>query len=385
MLEILIFLITAILGFICLAVILGKSKYQNKIVVNKYLSVIIAQQAFRFSIYAFSKLYPQLKIDSMNNFIEVSYVLILPCYVLYFSNMSKRVKSKDINPIHFILPFILLVISIVKSYVNPSHVILIKEIFLVLIVSTILFYTYLGFSTLIKDIWTRNSEIKAIQRQNQLIKHWSIFLYVSFVANGIIRIFTGFFLNNDHIYNTNYIWITALIYLTLFIKIILSPEILYGYDFLNKSIDEVTEKITLNTVWKINGTVTEINSEKDKKIEEKLNGLLANYIHKIEELSFNSDVFRDPKLGFEEISSMLKIPVSHINYIFKFHCLESFTDYKKIVRIHDATKLIEKGYLNDKTIESLSEKVGFSSYITFHLAFKSITGLSTQEYLKRLV
>ena len=238
---------------------------------------------------------------------------------------------------------------------------------------------------LIKDIWTRNSEIKAIQRQNQLIKHWSIFLYVSFVANGIIRIFTGFFLNNDHIYNTNYIWITAPIYLTLFIKIILSPEILYGYDFLNKSIDEVTEKITLNTVWKINGTVTEINSEKDKKIEEKLNGLLANYIHKIEELSFNSDVFRDPKLGFEEISSMLKIPVSHINYIFKFHCLESFTDYKKIVRIHDATKLIEKGYLNDKTIESLSEKVGFSSYITFHLAFKSITGLSTQEYLKRLV
>ena len=156
----------------------------------------------------------------MNNFIEVSYALILPCYVLYFSNMSKRVKSKDINPIHFILPLILIVISIVKSYVNPSHAILIKEIFLVLFVSIILFYTYLGFSMLIKDIWTRNSEIKAIQRQNQLIKHWSIFLYVSFVANGIIRIFTGFFLNNDHIYNTNYIWITAPIYLTLFIKIV---------------------------------------------------------------------------------------------------------------------------------------------------------------------
>lgn len=385
MLETLIFLITAILGFICLAVILGKSKYQNKIIINKYLIVIIGHQAFRFLTYALSKLYPQFKVESINNFIEVGYALILPCYYLYFRNMINEVKLKEINPIHIILPLTLIAVFIVKSHVPVTHEMSLRKAFLAILISTILFYAYLGFSMLIKNIWTRNSEINTIQKQNQLIKNWSIFLYISFVGNTIIRIFTGFFLNNDQPYSSNYIWITALIYLGLFIKILLSPEILYGYDLLNKSIDAIPEKIALHTVWKIKGTVTEINSEKDKKIQEKLNGLLANYIHRVEELSFNSDVFRDPKLDIEEISSRLKIPASHINYIFKFHCLESFTDFKKIVRIHDATKLIEKGYLNDKTIESLSEKVGFSSYITFHLAFKNITGMSTQEYLKRMV
>jgi AraC-like DNA-binding protein len=85
----------------------------------------------------------------------------------------------------------------------------------------------------------------------------------------------------------------------------------------------------------------------------------------------------------EDIASALNLPVSHIQYIFKFHCRESFSDYKKIVRINDATRLLEQGYLKDKTIESLSEKVGFSSYITFYLAFKSITGMTTQDYAKR--
>jgi hypothetical protein len=36
---------------------------------------------------------------------------------------------------------------------------------------------------------------------------------------------------------------TALIWVAIFVKIILTPKILYGYNFLNKSIDEATEKV----------------------------------------------------------------------------------------------------------------------------------------------
>jgi len=118
-------------------------------------------------------------------------------------------------------------------------------------------------------------------------------------------------------------------------------------------------------------------------MEEKISAVLNEYVHKIEEFSFRSQAFRNPDLSLEDIAAAIKIPVSHIQYIFKFHSTESFTDYKKIVRIHDATKLLENGYLHEKTVESLSETVGFSSYVTFYLAFKSITGMTTQEYAKR--
>ena len=54
------------------------------------------------------------------------------------------------------------------------------------------------------------------------------------------------------------------------------------------------------------------------------------------------------------------------------------------MRVHDATKLIENGYLKNNTVESLSAEVGFITYNTFHVAFKSIQGMTTQEYIKRI-
>jgi AraC-like DNA-binding protein len=111
--------------------------------------------------------------------------------------------------------------------------------------------------------------------------------------------------------------------------------------------------------------------------------LLMKYLHLIEALSFQSEAFRNPDYSLNDISTALNIPISHVNFIFKYHCIESFSDYKKIVRIHDATKLIENGYLNNNKIEILATYVGFTSYNTFNLAFKNITGVTTQEYLKR--
>ena len=100
-------------------------------------------------------------------------------------------------------------------------------------------------------------------------------------------------------------------------------------------------------------------------------------------MSFHTHTFRNSELTLDDIANTLNIPISHINFIFKYHCNESITDYKKIVRIHDATKLLEAGYLNNHKVETLSSEVGFSSYNTFNLAFKTIIGVTTQEYVKR--
>jgi AraC-like DNA-binding protein len=169
----------------------------------------------------------------------------------------------------------------------------------------------------------------------------------------------------------------------IFVKIILSPEILYGYNVLNKTIDATTERLALSSVWNLDGSVLLVTSEKDRKLEEKIKPLLLEHLHHLEEYSFHTRAFRNPDLSPEDIAVALKIPISHIHYILKFHCNESFNDYKKIVRIHDATKLLENGYLNDHKIEALATLVGFTSYNTFSIAFKNITGVTTQEYVKR--
>jgi hypothetical protein len=56
----------------------------------------------------------------------------------------------------------------------------------------------------------------------------------------------------------------ALVWIGIFVRIILTPEILYGYNFLNKTINEATEKVVLSSVWITKGTVMPISSEKEK-------------------------------------------------------------------------------------------------------------------------
>jgi len=110
--------------------------------------------------------------------------------------------------------------------------------------------------------------------------------------------------------------------------------------------------------------------------------IITDYIHKIEDIAYNSSVFRNKELTIGEFSSEVRIPVSHLKYLFTFHCQESFSDYKKIIRITDAIKLLETDYIKTNTIESLSQEVGFKSYTTFFTAFKAVTGKSPQEFLR---
>ncbi|MDG2193936.1 MAG: AraC family transcriptional regulator, partial [Polaribacter sp.] len=58
-------------------------------------------------------------------------------------------------------------------------------------------------------------------------------------------------------------------------------------------------------------------------------------------------------------------------------------EYRMHGRIQDAIQFIENGFLKTGTLESLSSKVGFSSYNPFFRAFKKITKLSPQEYISK--
>jgi AraC-like DNA-binding protein len=378
-----IFFITAAFGFLCIANLIAKNNKQAHSIINKYLFIIIAINAARFLFHGIMDAYPEINITNFVIFIDVSAIMIMPCLYLYFYNIinEDRFVMKDL--LHFIVPFLVGGAFFISYYADSDNSDLFRKIFFIVSVSLYITYAAIGFVMLYKNVWTRKTDIKAIQKQNNLIKKWTFFLYVCFVMMLVNRVTTSIISKNPGSFSNDYLWISGLVWMLVFVTLILTPEILYGYNFLNKSIDAASERVVLNSVWLIDSTVIPITIEREKKIVDKIKPLLIEYLHKIEELSFHTHTFRNPDLDIDDIAVALKIPNSHMHFIFKYHCNESFTDYKKIVRIHDATKLLEGGYLNENKVESLSSKVGFSSYSTFIVAFKNITGVTTQEYAKR--
>ena len=58
----------------------------------------------------------------------------------------------------------------------------------------------------------------------------------------------------------------------------------------------------------------------------------------------------------------------------------NFGFFKKYARIHRALRLIEEGYLDNQSVETLAKAVGYSSRAPFYLAFEQIMGESLTAY-----
>ena len=384
MINAIILFITAALGLVCTIFIVVKNNHSKQSIANKYLIFIIVVATVRFFLHGIMKAYPEINVRPILFTIYICFIMLLPCFYLYFKSLVYESKFEISTLLHLITPFLIGVGSFFVIFTKPPIANLAKNLVLSICILSYLTYMVIVFVMLKREVWNRKTDIKSIQKQNELIKNWSIFLFLSFVVIFFLRITTQLMSKNPANFNNDYIWIPAIAWIIVFVKIILTPEVLYGYNLLNKMIDDADENLVLNNIWNLNVTVLPLISIKDKKIEEKINPLLIDYLHQIEKLSFHTDVFRNPDLGLNEIAMALNIPISHINYIFKYHCKESFIDYKKIVRIHDATKLLKEGYHHNNKLETLSKFVGFSSYTTFFISFKSITGVTMQEYIKRV-
>ncbi|MFZ4105097.1 helix-turn-helix domain-containing protein [Flavobacterium sp.] len=378
-----ILLITSILGFLSTALIVIKNRSKGNTLINNYLIIITGNASIRFLLHWISESYPELNINKLINAIDVSFIMLIPCYYLYFQKIIYEKQFELYNFFHFIAPFLLGCLFTINYFISSKTSSLLLKLFFILAILLYVFYAIIGFIILFKHVWRRKTQIKVIQKQNEQIKKWCLFLYSSFVLIFILRLVNGIFSDKIGNLGNNNLWMPALVWIVIFVKIILSPEILFGYDILNKTINRSSEKIMLNNVWNIEGNSIPIKSYKDKKLEDKIKSLILVYLHQMEELSFHTNTFRNPELSIDDIAATLKIPNSHVQYIIKFHCNESFSDYKKIVRINDATKLLQNEYLINHTVESLALKVGFSSYNTFIIAFKTITGVTVQDYVKR--
>jgi len=384
MLNTLILFLCIILGIVSVIIIYNKRVDKSSPFINKYLIFLFISTSVRYVFHFIYSIDPSIIPYNVLIIIDSILLISTPFFYLYFEDLIFEVKYTKKKLLHFILPTFLMVLITIANISDKNQHLFLGRIVILIGILLILFYFALGFKLLYQNVWFRKSDIKIVQDQNKLIRNWTLFIYFTFLAIFLFRFFMITLYYGTIGYNQHVIWVPALIWCLIFLKFILTPEIQYGYDFLNQNIIQATNQFVIPQLWDSEKAIQEISLNRDIKLAEKINANLKEYIHQIEEASFHSHMFRNPNLTVEDLAAHIKIPSSHIYFIIKYHCNETFSDLKKIVRVHDAIKMIENGYLKNSTVESLSAKVGFITYNTFIVAFKNITGMTTNEYLNRI-
>ena len=382
MLSNLLFIITGLIGLITTFLIF--TNYKSNRIMNLYIILFILIISLRFFLSGLTNfVFDSNFRTTYFKYSNFSLIVIPICY-LYFKNLSennRKLNSKEL--LHFIFPVALFLVTINRDYFdyNSKQIeIIIYGIFFIFAIT----YVILCFRLLRTTIWTRKGDIKVIQKQNKLINNWTLFLFIGLILT-ISRLFISISKEiyfDESIRGHSYQWISALIWLTILFKILRSPEILYGYNVLHQKINEnKNNTLVLNDIWKKN-TDIQLNNNQHLVLKEKIDPNIIDYIKEIESISLKFELFRNSDLTISDLANSLKIPKSHLSYLFKYHSTISFSEYKKVIRIHDAINQIEQNYLKNNTLDSLSKKVGFTSYNPFFTSFKEIAGVSPLEYYK---
>jgi AraC-like DNA-binding protein len=248
-------------------------------------------------------------------------------------------------------------------------------------------YFVMIFRLLYRHVWKRSSEFMTVERQNKVIRNWTIFMY-SIMVGMLVRSFLTFSMNNFTYYGESepiMLWVGAILWMALFVKVMITPEILYGYQIFNKIKEKPgIQELVLSDIWSAEKPVVPIENERDKKLQEKVAPQIKSYLRKIEDKLLHSDVLKNPDFGIDELAAETGIPSSHLNFIFRYHARETFNDCKKLLRIRKAVNILEDDGQQALTFEAIAQQVGFSSYSTFYNSFKNIMGITPMEMRNRL-
>ena len=355
---------------------------------NRYVNTYLAQILFIVSMRSihggFSENYNLIFLDIDFNWLKPLYIIVMPLSYLYFESLFKnRIRLKRKVYLHFLLPILLAIIYAFQNKFKFLESTLFYLIFYSLLISIILYYiikkSFLFFE------FFKNKDSISENHFSQLNK-WVSFIFIIFIVGSIRLIFSLYFdleKGQKGSANISNIFKNSLL-LLLLIKLLISPEILFGYLKLKEKLSGFDKNLKFNhEIWILKDAVT--SSLQDAKLSQLVNTKIVSYLNEIEKFIINETPFRSPKYSVYNLANNLSIPSSHLAYIFKYHCKMSFTEYKNHYRIEDALKLINEGFLDSKTFEGLAEKVGYVSYNPFFTSFKKQTNYSPKVYLDRSV
>lgn len=364
----------AIFGLII--IIIHINNYKSNRFVNVYLIVLLFLNTLRCVFISFPEITFLSQYQIYVNLFIVNYGVCL--FYMYLKKIIYNRKNHTIKEkLHLIAPLIILVICIINNQ-NKSLFTFHSKFNIFIIIALNAGYLIAIVILIVKNVFRRNSNFIVINPQNQEIKKWILLLFSLYLLLFLKGIYVAVFNHNQYNFNS----FTPLIWTIFYVTILCTPEFLYGYKIYSTKNKEIKKnEIVFDNIWIFDNT-NQINKE-DVLLKEKIKENIEEYILNIENSALNTEFFLEENIKIREFANKLNIPKSHLKYIFKYHSTISFIDFKVLVRIQKGIQLIKQGYLKNNKLESLATKVGFSSYSTFFKHFKSITGMSPNEFNRK--
>lgn len=379
-------LLSGFLGYIIVFITIFNTRFNR--ILNFFLIFIIIFSSSLMILAGLGEIYNNSYLKDLHFKLNSCTGLFLPAFYLYFKYLisnNKRLKLKDLN--HLIFLFLVIIereLVILDRIVGFRLNYKLTQFFLFYSI----IYILIIFQMLFKNVWYKTGTINFIIAQNNLIKKWTIILFITIIAF-ISRFYIVYF--DEYLYSSTLhsnhsiknLWVNGLVWILIYLIILSHQEILFGYPVLVEEITNNRHNSNFNNYWNIKSKIT-INNNQDKQLKEKISSKIENYLIELNTLLHANNYFKNPKFSVKDLAQVLNIPISHLKYVFKYHSKISFSDYKKISRIQNSLTLINNNYLNTNTLESLSKEVGFESYNPFFTCFKDIVGKSPHEYITTL-
>ena len=286
----------------------------------------------------------------------------------------------SLNLAYFIIPiYFLLLKELLKIHISKR-----EKIILIFITCTVLFlkkFNYLkpetNFSIFLSYscvvfIFTLRMFYKSFVNSNYnyrsvLFKFIAIILFhVAFLFFGINYLMFYDLYNVEGISGIFY-RVSSFSWLIILSFMFFNPELLFGKSKLQKIImEDYLEGIK---VWSQKPIIKLDN--KDIKLSKNVKNISSS-ITKIEKiLDENPNYFQS--LSKDNLHEIIRIPKSHSDYIFKYHCYLNKHQFKRYFQINFVINQIKKGYLKNHTIESLYKLSGYRSKMSFYRSFKKFT------------
>lgn len=113
-------------------------------------------------------------------------------------------------------------------------------------------------------------------------------------------------------------------------------------------------------------------------------GTLLELYGKIQAYMASSPAIYSPGFSIDDLSDALQIPSKQLSRAVNLHAGKNFSLFLSDYRIREACRiLLNADPDNRPTIEAVAEKVGYRSRSHFSRTFKSVTGLTTTDFLRQ--